>query len=75
MIQALNPTAEVHRYGSQGYKQDGIDIYAKFPRKKLDYQCKRQKQFGPTDIELAIKKTSIPAKHHYLLLTRKASPE
>ncbi|NWF65807.1 MAG: helix-turn-helix domain-containing protein [Chloroflexi bacterium] len=75
VIQALNPDADVHRYGTRGYKQDGIDIYSKSPKEILDYQCKRHKQFGPADIEEAVNKTTFKAKHHHILLSRNASPE
>lgn len=73
LIQALNPGADVNRYGTPGHKQDGIDIYARLSGSILDYQCKRQKQFGPADIKKAVTKTTFKAKHHYLLLSRTAS--
>lgn len=75
LIQALNPEADVHSYGTQGYKQDGIDILAKLFKTVFDYQCKRHKQFGPADIEAAVKKTTFRANHHHLLLSRPASPD
>lgn len=75
LVQALNPASDVHRYGSQGHKQDGIDLYAKHPDSSiLDYQCKRHKQFGQTDINKAVLATTFQAKHHHLLLTRRATP-
>ncbi|MHB8279748.1 MAG: helix-turn-helix domain-containing protein [Candidatus Humimicrobiaceae bacterium] len=75
LVQALSPTADVHRYGSQGHKQEGIDLYAKHPDNSVqDYQCKRHKQFGPTDIAVAVKVTTLKAKHHHLLLARRATP-
>ena len=74
LVQALNPGADVHRYGTQGHKQEGIDLYAQIARTILDYQCKRHKQFGAADIKTAIKKTTLKAKHHFLLLSRTATP-
>lgn len=74
VIGALNPGAEVQRYGTQGHKQEGIDLYAKTSASILDYQCKRHKQFGPADIKKAVKDTTFRAKHHHLLLSRNASP-
>ncbi len=74
-VSALNPGSDVHRYGAQGHKQDGIDLYAKVADGKLDYQCKRHKQFGPADVEAAVKATTLEAKRHHLLLSRIASPD
>jgi transcriptional regulator with XRE-family HTH domain len=75
LVQFLNPTAEVHRYGSQGYKQEGIDLFAKYMDKSVnDYQCKRHIQFGPADIDSVVKVTTIKSKKHHLLLTRRATP-
>ncbi|KKQ53159.1 hypothetical protein A2865_02600 [Candidatus Woesebacteria bacterium RIFCSPHIGHO2_01_FULL_39_17] len=76
LVQALNPTTDVHRYGTQGHKQEGIDLYAKYPNNAVhDYQCKRHKQFGPADINATVKATSLIAKKHHLLLARRATPE
>jgi len=74
LVKAINPSAEVHRYGTQGNKQEGIDLYADFSDNTIfDYQCKRHKQFGPADIDEAVKTTSLKANKHYLLLTRRAT--
>lgn len=73
-VQALNPEADVHRYGTQGHKQYGIDLYAQKAKTVYDYQCKRHKQFGAEKVREAIKKTTLKAKHHYLLLSRAATP-
>jgi transcriptional regulator with XRE-family HTH domain/tetratricopeptide (TPR) repeat protein len=74
LVQALNPGADVHRYGARGHKQHGIDLYAKLPGGKKDYQCKRHEQFGPADVDNAVKATTLEALHHHLLLSRVASP-
>lgn len=74
-IQELHPSADVHLYGGQGHKQEGIDLYAQLPKSKFDYQCKRHKQFGPAKIKAAVKKTTFVADHHYLLLSRPATPK
>lgn len=76
LVQALNPSAKVHRYGTQGDNQEGIDLYADRPDKTVyDYQCKRHKQFGPKDIEDAVKITTLKANGHHILLTRRATVE
>jgi transcriptional regulator with XRE-family HTH domain len=72
-IQKLRPNAEVHRYGSRGHKQNGIDIFAKENGKKTDYQAKRHQQFGPADVDAAVKATTTIAEHHFILLSRPAS--
>ena len=74
-IKTLNPNANVSRYGIQGHKQDGIDLLAEENKKLLDYQCKRHKQFGPADVDTAVKNTTFDADYHYLLLSRIASPQ
>lgn len=76
LIQAINPVAEVHRYGVQGNNQEGIDLYADLHDSTiLDYQCKRHKQFGPADIDEAVKTTTLKANKHNLLLTRRATSD
>lgn len=76
LVQAIHLTASVHRYGVPGNDQEGIDLYADCLDKKVfDYQCKRHKQFGPADIDEAVKTTILKANKHYLLLTRRATAE
>jgi transcriptional regulator with XRE-family HTH domain len=74
-IQKLHPRADVHRYGHQGHKQYGIDLFAKENAAKTDYQCKRHQQFGPEKVRKAVKDTTMVAAHHYLLLSRQATPD
>lgn len=74
LVKALNPAVDVQRYGMQGHTQDGIDLFAKRGNFVQDYQCKRHKQFGPADIDDAVAKNAFQAEHHYLLLSRVASP-
>lgn len=73
-IAALNPGADVSRYGSQGDTQEGIDLFSKKGKQILDYQCKRHLQFGPADIDRAVVDTTFESEHHHLLLSRKATP-
>lgn len=74
LIQKLHPRADVHRYGHRGHKQHGIDLYAKENLVKTDYQCKRHQQFGPEKVRKAVEDTTMVAEHHYLLLSRQATP-
>ncbi|RZN39023.1 MAG: hypothetical protein EF813_04465 [Methanosarcinales archaeon] len=50
-------------YGVRGQKQEGIDIYARKTSadKYSVYQCKRVRDFGPTNIEGAVSKFLVGA--------------
>ncbi|WP_276969209.1 helix-turn-helix domain-containing protein [Ferrimicrobium acidiphilum] len=78
LIKALRPAAEVFRFGDQGDRQDGIDLYAEEPNGIITtYQCKRYEQrtnFRPANVIAAMTANAIPASHHYILLTRTATP-
>jgi transcriptional regulator with XRE-family HTH domain len=78
LVKALHPAAEVHRFGDQGDRQDGIDLYAEEPDGTITtYQCKRygpRTDFGPAKVTAAMAANTIAAKHHYILLTRTATP-
>lgn len=74
-IALLRPGAEVSRFGSQGYKQDGIDLIARYGGKIESFQCKRHKTFGPEKVKKAIEAVEIETSHYYLILSRaSASP-
>ncbi len=78
LVKALRPLAEVHRFGDQGDRQDGIDLYAQEPDGTITtYQCKRygpRTGFGPAKVSAAMAANTTTANHHYLLLTRVATP-
>jgi transcriptional regulator with XRE-family HTH domain len=75
LAQLLHPKAEVHRFGGQGYTQDGIDVLARHQDgTATTFQCKREKQFGPTDVKNAVEAVRVSANEHFLMLTRVASP-
>jgi transcriptional regulator with XRE-family HTH domain len=78
LVKGLHPTAEVHRFGDQGDRQDGIDLYAQEPDGRITtYQCKRygpRTDFGPAKVTAAMTANTITAEHHYILLTRTATP-
>lgn len=51
------PDAEVDEYGRRGQKQYGIDITIQYPNGNLwCIQCKNQKTFTPSDIDLLLNK-------------------
>jgi transcriptional regulator with XRE-family HTH domain len=62
-----------HLYGTQGSKQDGIDLYADTAEGRMSYQCKRHKQFGQEDVKNTVAANSFEATRHHLLLTRIAT--
>ena len=78
LVKALHPAGGVHRFGDQGDRQDGIDLYAEEPNGPITtYQCKRygpRTDFGPAKVTAAMTANTITAKHHYILLTRTATP-
>ena len=79
LVQALHPAAEVHRFGENGDRQYGIDLYAQEPSGEITtYQCKRyasRTSFGPAKVRAAVTSNAVRAKHHYILLTRTATAE
>jgi transcriptional regulator with XRE-family HTH domain len=71
----LHPDCQVHRYGGAGHKQYGADIVVQKGNVYYKiYQCKRHIQFGPAEVEKAVKETTLSAKEYCILLTRVATP-
>ncbi len=67
--------AQVHRYGSTGHTQSGIDIEAVFPDGvRYTYQCKREQTFGPAKVDIAVAAHTAVAHKKVLLLARVATP-
>lgn len=76
LISALHPTADVHRFGGTGHKQDGLDIEAILQDRTIyTYQCKRHKEFGAAKVKAAVEAHIRRADKKILLLTRIASPQ
>lgn len=74
-ISLVHPDANVHRYGSSGHKQYGLDVQAIMPDKKIYiYQCKRHKKFNPADVRKVVSELTYSADKKVLLLTINASP-
>lgn len=75
-ISALHPTADVHRFGGTGHKQDGLDIEAILQNGTIcSYQCKRHKEFGAAKVGAAVRAHVRRSDKKVLLLTRIASPQ
>ncbi len=69
------PTADVHRAGASGHKQDGIDISVSHPDGKLfTYQCKRVQEFGPSRVHSVVADHQVKSDKKFLVLSRIASP-
>jgi transcriptional regulator with XRE-family HTH domain len=75
VVQTLQPSADVRVQGSRGHKQEGTDIIARFPDRRIwSFQCKRVERFGKAEIDKAIAYHSIEAERAYLVLSKIASP-
>jgi transcriptional regulator with XRE-family HTH domain len=72
MYQPIGGT--VHRYGSTGHKQHGIDIFATGPFGTHSFQCKRVNEFGPQKVHTAVAEQTYAADFKVLLLSSVASP-
>ena len=73
---AIYSDADVHRYGDQGHKQEGLDIEAVFPDGRIfTFQCKRHTAFGPKKIDDAVKAHTREAAHKVILLSSVASTQ
>src|SRR5688572_8701581 len=68
-------SGRVHRAGSTGHRQDGIDISVTGPFGTYTFQCKRVEEFGPQKVRAAIAKHGVPATQKFLLLSNVASPQ
>lgn len=64
----------VHRYGSTGHKQHGIDIFATGPFGTHSFQCKRVNEFGPQKVHTTVAEQTYAADLKVLLLSSVASP-
>lgn len=75
LLAALNPDAQVHLYGGQGHKQDGLDVEVRLSDggRQL-YQCKRVKTFGPQKVREAMQAMPDFAQLKVLLMSKTASP-
>lgn len=62
-------TTNVHRYGTRGQKQHGIDFSANQDGMKKTIQCRRRKRFTRKDAETTVKETMIEADHHLIIVT------
>ncbi|QUS59156.1 helix-turn-helix domain-containing protein [Pseudovibrio brasiliensis] len=75
-LEKLHPTADVHRAGGQGHKQDGLDVDAVFPDGRyLTFQCKRVEEFGPSKVKAAVAAHTRQADKNVIILSRIASPQ
>lgn len=77
LVAELEPDAEVARLGKTGHDQGGFDVVAfrKRDGRLRQYQCKRVAQFGPAEVERAVKAGTEEAGEKVLVLSRVASPQ
>jgi transcriptional regulator with XRE-family HTH domain len=72
----LFPTSTVHRAGTSGHKQHGIDVeVAHDSGLPTGIQCKREKQFGKQKVKAAIGALTMDVRKCVIFLSRIASPE
>ncbi len=71
VVNALPDVSHADFHGTQGDKQDGIDILAQLTDgRKRTYQCKKHAKFGPKQAEKAIKENVfVGADEHVLLVS------
>jgi transcriptional regulator with XRE-family HTH domain len=69
ILQHMYPGGHASRYGGSGERQDGIDVLLDGELQAIA-QCKRQKQFGPSDVKTAVRAVANPAAKNYLFLSR-----
>lgn len=67
--------ARVHRAGSSGHQQHGLDISVVGSFGTHTFQCKRVEEFGAKKVIAAIRKHTAPATKKFLLLSNIASPQ
>jgi hypothetical protein len=65
----------VHRAGSTGHRQEGIDISVTGSFGRHTFQCKRVEEFGPQKVRTAIAKHTVSATQKFFLLSNIASPQ
>jgi transcriptional regulator with XRE-family HTH domain/DNA-binding transcriptional ArsR family regulator len=65
----LHPAGHGSRYGGPGETQDGIDLLLD-GEPRVTAQCKRRKQFGSTDVRIAVRAVAKPGAKNYLFLSR-----
>lgn len=74
LVQSLPQVDRCHRYGVQGDTQQGIDLVASMmDGRRWAFQCKRERRFGPRQLEEAIAAASYPADRYLLLLASRAT--
>ena len=61
ILQHMYPGGHASRYGGSGERQDGIDVLLDGELQVIA-QCKRQKQFGPSDVKAAVRAVANPAE-------------
>jgi transcriptional regulator with XRE-family HTH domain len=75
-LERLYPNAErIHQMGGAGHTQDGLDIFVVLgDAEQIDFQCKRYKKFGPTDLDEVVSDYKGTAAKRVILISRDVSP-
>lgn len=73
-ISRLETVQSCHRYGGQGSRQRGIDIFADLKDgKRWAFQCRQYKQFTPAQAKRTIENTTYKADYYIALISCKAT--
>ena len=74
-LSALYPEEKVHHLGGPGHTQKGADLCVTFSNGSYhDFQCKREKNFGPAKVKGSIEEYKRSATEKMILLSRVATP-
>lgn len=75
LLDRLHPGEDVHRAGTTGHKQHGLDIEVAFRSGEVHtFQCKRVAQFGAKKVQAAVEAHTRVADKKVFLISRIASP-
>ena len=75
-LSLIYPAGRVHRAGSSGHAQQGLDIEVTLEKnRRHTFQCKRVDEFGPSKVHKAVADHTRKATKKFILLSRIASPQ
>ncbi len=69
LLNAQPGTTDVHRYGTRGQEQGGIDCTANQDGKSTTIQCRHRKRFTLKSAETTVKETTVEADQHLIIVT------
>lgn len=67
--------SEVHRYGTRGQKQRGIDFTVRHHGAPWTIQCRHKKKFKLAEAQKTVEETTKEADHHLIMVTTQVGTE